>query len=65
MSFSVVDLPEPLRPRRATDSPWAIVNETSSRALNVSDNSPLRPLTVQTTYSLIDRVWRSVKTLST
>ena len=35
MSFNIVDLPEPLKPRSATDSPWLIEKSIPLSASNV------------------------------
>ena len=63
MCLSRVDLPEPLRPSSATVSPVSTIRETSFRAWNFLERSPLRPLTSQTTASLMERVWRSTNSL--
>ena len=37
MSLSSVDLPEPLKPSRASDSPWCTVRSTPCRARKLSE----------------------------
>src|SRR5688572_16232790 len=60
--FNVVDFPEPLKPRRATASPSWISKETPSSARNWVVRGLRRR--AATNVSLIECVWRSVKSLS-
>ena len=61
-SLRSVDFPEPLRPSRATDSPWAISRSSGARATKSSwPGAPLRPPTRRD--SLSEWVCRSRKCL--
>src|SRR3712207_3426925 len=63
ISFSSVDLPDPLKPSSATDSPCSIVKLTFFRASNV-DASGLRR-TAAITVSLMEWVCRKSNVLRT